>query len=90
MKTSMHLNTSLEMKKKKSKSIDYTKYRQMISSLLYLTASRLDIMFTVCMYAYFQSDPREVHLSDIKGIFRYLKGTTNLHFCYKKCERYTL
>jgi len=52
-------------------------YRGMIGSLLYLTASRLDILFSVCLCARFQSDPRESHLTAVKRIFRYLKGTTN-------------
>ncbi|GJV14845.1 retrovirus-related pol polyprotein from transposon TNT 1-94 [Tanacetum coccineum] len=42
-------------------SIDNTKYRGMIGSLLYLTASRPDIMFSVCLYAHFQEDPKTSH-----------------------------
>ena len=43
------------------KHIDHKLYREMIGSLLYLTASRPDILFSVCMCARFQSDPRENH-----------------------------
>lgn len=50
----------------------------MIGSLLYLTTYRHDILFNVCLCARFQSDPRETHLTIVKIIFRYLKGTTNL------------
>ena len=46
----------------------------MIGSLLYLTASKLDIMFNVCLCARFQSYPKESHLIAVKRIIRYLKG----------------
>ena len=62
----------------------------MIGSLLYLTASRPDILFNVCLCARFQSDPREPHLTVVKRIFRYLKGTTNLGLLYKKSSDYKL
>jgi hypothetical protein len=58
----------------------------MIGSLLYLTASRPDILYSVCLCARFQSDPREPHLTAVKRIFRYLKGTTNLGLLYKKSQ----
>ena len=59
-------------------------YRGMIRSLLYITASRLDIMFATCLCARFQSNPKESHLIDVKRIFRYLKGTPNLGLWYPK------
>ena len=62
----------------------------MIGSLLYLTASRPDILFSVCLCARFQSDPRESHMTAVKRIFRYLKGTTNLGLLYKKSLNYKL
>jgi len=62
----------------------------MIGSLLYLTASRPDILFRVCLCARFQSDPRESHLTAVKRIFRYLKGTTNLGLLYRKSLDYKL
>ncbi|GJX52382.1 retrovirus-related pol polyprotein from transposon TNT 1-94 [Tanacetum coccineum] len=58
--------------------VDNTKYRGMIFSLLYLTASRPDIMFSVCLCPRFQEDPKSSHLEAIKRIFRYIKGTTHL------------
>ena len=54
---------------------DIKLYRSMIGSLLYLTASRSDIMFSVCLYARFQSCPKESHLITVKRIIRYFKGT---------------
>ena len=62
----------------------------MIGSLLYLTASRPNILFSVCLCARFQSDPREAHLTAVKRIFRYLKGTTNLGLLYMKSSDYKL
>ena len=54
------------------KNIDLKFYRGMIGSLLYLTASRLDIMFSLCLCARFQSNPKESHLNAVKRILRYL------------------
>ncbi|GKA96248.1 retrovirus-related pol polyprotein from transposon TNT 1-94 [Tanacetum coccineum] len=64
--------------------IDDTKYRGMIGSLLYLTASRPDIMFSVCLCAYFQEAPKTSHLEAVKRIFRYVKGTSHLGLWYLK------
>ena len=50
----------------KGKSVDQTKYRGMIGSLLYLTASRPDIMYSVCLCARFQACPKESHLNAVK------------------------
>ena len=58
--------------------VDQTKYRGLIGSLLYLSASRLDIMFDVCLCARFQSSPSESHLKVAKRILKYLKGTTSM------------
>ncbi|GKC85361.1 retrovirus-related pol polyprotein from transposon TNT 1-94 [Tanacetum coccineum] len=62
-------------------SVDSTKYRGMIGSLLYLTTSRPDIMFSVCLCARFQEAPKTSHLEAVKRIFRYIKGTTHLGLC---------
>ena len=69
---------------KSGKNVDITGYRGMIGSLLYLTASRPDIMFATCLCGRFQSDPKESHLIAVKRIFRYLKGTPNLGIWYPK------
>ncbi|GJX05674.1 hypothetical protein Tco_0191590 [Tanacetum coccineum] len=63
---------------------DNTKYRGMIGSLLYLTASRPDIMFSVCLCARFQEDPKTSHLEAVKRIFRCIKCTTHLGLWYPK------
>ncbi|GJX29288.1 hypothetical protein Tco_0237367 [Tanacetum coccineum] len=56
----------------------------MIGSLVYLTASRPDIMFSVCLCASFQEDSKSSHLEAVKRIFRYIKGTTILGLWYPK------
>ena len=72
------------------KSVDQTLYHSMIGSLLYLTASRPDIMFSVCMCACFQANPKESHLSAIKRILRYLKHTPSIGLWYPKGTSFTL
>jgi len=62
--------------------VDQTKYRGLIGSLLYVTASRLDIMFVVCLCARFQSSLKESHLKAAKRILKYLKGTTFVGLWY--------
>ncbi|GKE72255.1 hypothetical protein Tco_1534296 [Tanacetum coccineum] len=56
----------------------------MIGSLLYLTASRPDIMFSVCLCARFQEDLKTSHLEAVKRIFWYIKGTMHLGLWYPK------
>ncbi|GJT15639.1 retrovirus-related pol polyprotein from transposon TNT 1-94 [Tanacetum coccineum] len=59
---------------KGGKLIDPIRFRGMVGSLMYLSASRPDIVFAVCMCARYQAKPTEMHLTAIKRIFRYLKG----------------
>ena len=89
MKTPMSSSIKLD-KDEKGKSIDSTMYRGMLGSLLYLTASRLDIMYSVCLYARFQSCHKESHLSVIKQILRYLKGTMDIGLWYPKRDNFEL
>ena len=62
----------------------------MIGSLLYLTASRSDIMFSVCLCARFQSCPKDSHLSAVKRIFRYLSSSKNVGLWYPKNDCFDL
>ncbi|KAI3754532.1 hypothetical protein L1987_54317 [Smallanthus sonchifolius] len=66
----------------KGKEVDCRLYRGMTGSLMYLTASRPDIMFAVCLCSRFQSKPKESHLIAVKRIFRYLKGKPWLGLWY--------
>ncbi|GKD44990.1 putative ribonuclease H-like domain-containing protein, partial [Tanacetum coccineum] len=60
--------------------VDEHLYRSIIGSLMYLTSSRLDIMFAVCACARFQVNPKSSHLYAVKRIFRYLKGKLGLWY----------
>ncbi|GJT73858.1 retrovirus-related pol polyprotein from transposon TNT 1-94 [Tanacetum coccineum] len=64
--------------------VDQTRFRGMVGSLMYLTASRPDLVFAVCMCARYQAKPTKKHLEAIKRVFRYLKGTINMGLWYPK------
>ncbi|GJU83075.1 hypothetical protein Tco_1285440 [Tanacetum coccineum] len=83
IKTPMSSETKLT-RDEDGESVDNTKYRGMIGSLLYLMASRPDIMFSLCLFACFQEVPKTSHLEAVKRIFRYIKGTTHLGLWYPK------
>ncbi|GJS68749.1 uncharacterized mitochondrial protein-like protein [Tanacetum coccineum] len=70
--------------------VDVHLYRSMIGSLMYLTASRPDIMFAVCACARFQVTPKTSHLLAVKRIFRYLKGKPTLGLWYSKDSPFEL
>ncbi|GJV02624.1 retrovirus-related pol polyprotein from transposon TNT 1-94 [Tanacetum coccineum] len=69
---------------KEGKAVDPSHYRGMIGTLLYLTASRPDLQFAICMCARYQARPTEKHLHAVKRIFRYLRGTVNRGLWYSK------
>ena len=79
MSTSCYLD-----KDERGKPIEITMYRGMIDSLIYLTASRSDIMFSICMCARYQANPKESYLSAVKRIMRYFVGTINVGLWYPK------
>ncbi|GJY37879.1 hypothetical protein Tco_0424243 [Tanacetum coccineum] len=68
----METNKAL-VKDEEAADVDILLYRSMIGSLMYLIASRPDIMFAVCACARFQVTPKTLHLYAVKRIFRYLK-----------------
>ena len=70
--------------------VDQKLYRSMIGSLLYVAASRPDVMFSVCMCARFQASPRESHWKATKKILRYLKHTQNVGLWYPKGAKFEL
>ena len=70
--------------------IDQRIYRSMVGSLLYLTASRLDIVLAVGLVARYQAAPKKSHLLAIKRIFRYLQGTAHYGLWYPKSKSFTL
>ncbi|GAU39793.1 hypothetical protein TSUD_219680 [Trifolium subterraneum] len=89
MSTPMHPSTSLD-KDEKGKDVSEKEYRGMIGSLLYLTASRPDILFAIGLCARFQTSPKESHLTAVKRIFRYLVGTPDVGLWYKKGSHFDL
>jgi hypothetical protein len=70
------------------KLVDQTLYHSIIGSLLNLTASRPDIMFSVCTCARFQTSPKEAHLVVVKRILRYFKHTPSIGLWYPKGARF--
>ena len=70
--------TATKLSHDEGNKVDEANYRGMIGSLLYLTASRPDIMYATCLCARFQANPREPHLIAVKRIFKYLKGEPEL------------
>jgi hypothetical protein len=68
--------------------VDQKLYHSMIGSLLYVTASKPDVMFNACMCARFQASPRQSHLKAIKRILRYLKHTQNVDLWYLKGAKF--
>ncbi|GJW38743.1 retrovirus-related pol polyprotein from transposon TNT 1-94 [Tanacetum coccineum] len=64
--------------------VDQTRFRGMVGSLMYLTASRPDLVFVVCMCARYQAKPTKKHLEAIKRVFRYLRGTIHMGLWYPK------
>jgi len=66
----------------KGVNVEQTKYRGLTGSLLYLTARRPDIMFSVCLRARYQANPKESHFMAAKQILKYVKGTTEVGLWY--------
>nr|GFA54557.1 retrovirus-related Pol polyprotein from transposon TNT 1-94 [Tanacetum cinerariifolium] len=69
---------------KEGKSVDLSHYRGMIGTLFYLTASRPNLQFVICMCARYQARPTEKHVHAVKRIFRYLRGTVHRGLWYPK------
>jgi hypothetical protein len=89
VKTPMGTDGHLDLNKG-GNSVDQKAYRSMIGSLLYICASRSDIMLSVCMCARFQSDPKECHLVAVKRMLRYLVSTPCFEIWYPKGSTFDL
>ncbi|GJQ94742.1 putative ribonuclease H-like domain-containing protein [Tanacetum coccineum] len=87
--TPIQTNKALN-KDEEAEDVDVYLYRSMIGSLMYLTASRPDIMFVVCACARFQVTPKTSHLHAVKRIFRYLKGQSKLGLWYPRDSPFDL
>jgi hypothetical protein len=89
IKTPMGANDHLDLDIG-GKSVDQKVYCSMIDSLLYLYASRPDIMLIVCMCARFQVTPKECHLRVVKRIMRYLVLIPYLRLWYPKATHFEI
>ncbi|GJX83529.1 putative ribonuclease H-like domain-containing protein [Tanacetum coccineum] len=78
------------VKDEEASDVDVHLYRSMIGSLMYVTASRPDIMFVVCACSRFQVTLKTSHLSAVKRIFRYLKGKPKLGLWYPRESSFDL
>ncbi|XP_057981300.1 secreted RxLR effector protein 161-like [Malania oleifera] len=81
----LKLNKDYEGKK-----VDSTLYEQIVGSLMYLTATRPDIMYSVSLISRYMENPIEMHLLAAKRILRYLQGTRDFGLFYKKAEKLEL
>jgi hypothetical protein len=81
MATPMSTTTTLDADEE-GEHVDQKEYRSMIGSLLYLTAMRLVIQFSVCLCARFQASPRTSHRQAVKRILGYLRHTPNFGLWY--------
>ncbi|XP_059670848.1 secreted RxLR effector protein 161-like [Cornus florida] len=70
-------------KNHEGKKVDSTLYKQIVESLMYLTTTRLDIMYGVSLISRYMEHPTELHLLAAKRIFPYSKGTINFGILYK-------
>ncbi|GJW81782.1 retrovirus-related pol polyprotein from transposon TNT 1-94 [Tanacetum coccineum] len=70
--------------------VDQTKYHSMVGALMYLIASRPDIVHATCYCARYQAKPTEKHLTAVKWIFWYLKNTINMGLWYPKDTSFEL
>lgn len=64
--------------------VDTTEFKQMVGSLMYLTATRPDLMYSVCLVSRYMERPTEQHLLAVKRIMRYLKGTEDFGIMYSR------
>ncbi|GJS47469.1 putative ribonuclease H-like domain-containing protein [Tanacetum coccineum] len=87
--TPIETNKAL-LKDEEAEDVDVHLYISMIGSLMYLIASRPDIMFAVCACARFQVTPKVSHLHDVKRIFRYMKGQPKLGLWYPRDSPFDL
>lgn len=88
-------STPMNQKEKFSKDdgtekVDESQYRSLIGCLMYLTATRPDIMFSVSLLSRFMHCASEVHFQAAKRIVRYIKGTTNYGIKYSYCQNFKL
>ncbi|XP_031254679.1 uncharacterized protein LOC116112705 [Pistacia vera] len=73
-----------------AKRVDEGVYRSLIGCLLYLIATRPDLMYTTSIVSRFMSKPSEMHYKAAKWVLRYIKGTTELGIWFRRAEKFSL
>ncbi|GAA0173161.1 transmembrane signal receptor [Lithospermum erythrorhizon] len=76
--------TIFEGEENEDKLIDETYYKQIVGSLMYLTTTRPDMMFSVSILSRSISRPTEHHLQLAKKVLRYLRGSSGFGIFYQK------
>ena len=89
LSTPMSTATALDANEE-GEPVDQKEYRSMIGSLLYLTTTRPDIHFAVCLCARFQASPRISHRQAVKRIMRYLRFTPEFGLWYSASSSLSL
>jgi len=64
--------------------VDATKYKQIVGCLIYLAATRPDLMYVLSLISRFMKCPTELHMQAVKRVLKYLNGTINLGIMYKR------
>ncbi|MCI26433.1 copia-type polyprotein [Trifolium medium] len=64
--------------------VDSTLYKQLVGSLMYLTATRPDMMYVVCLISRYMANPKEEHMQIAKRALRYLRGTLDFGLFYRR------
>ncbi|XP_074327353.1 secreted RxLR effector protein 161-like [Apium graveolens] len=72
------------LSKEGSRNVDSTLYKQLVGCLMYLTVSRPDLMFVVCLISRYMAEPKEEHMMIAKRVLGYLKGTLDYGVFYKR------
>ena len=95
MKNSKSVNTLLVQNKKLivedgTDKVDGSVYRSLIGCLLYLTATRSDVMFAASLLSRFMQSPSELHFKATKRVLRYIKGTIDYGIWYEKSKNLRL
>lgn len=70
------------MKYEGSTKVDSTMYKKLAGSLMYMTVTRLDLMYVICLLSRIMSNPTKLHLQAAKRVLRYLKGIVDLGVFY--------
>ena len=72
------------LKEDGSKEVDASIYRSLVGSLLYLTATRPDIMYATSLLSRYMHKPSQTHFGAAKRVLRYIQGTSDFGIMYKK------